>query len=72
VDPLRRKVEDAHRRHHEVGAGVAPARHLHRRLQVVFDLEPILRISFGRNFKKVLFSKINVFNFIRFQSKILT
>ncbi len=38
VDPLRRKVEDSHRRDHEDGPGVAPARHLHGRLEVVFDL----------------------------------
>ena len=38
VDPLCREVEDSHRRDHEDGPGVAPARHLYRRLEVVFDL----------------------------------
>ncbi len=38
VDPLRREVEDSHCRDHEDGSGVTPARHLHRRLEMVLDL----------------------------------
>lgn len=38
VDALGRKVEDSHGGDQEVGARIAPAGDLHRRLQVVFDL----------------------------------